>query len=501
MPTCWSIWRASRADGPCPSQVGEEDYHVLRQEQRLRVDFSSFPGHLVGLFDTCAGETRADGGFLARLETGGVGGGAGSASDGCALSIVETNQFRELTHLSLRVRAGNDVAVKSYLAGRLGQSRAEATSLRMRLDDSEAARLRESSRKTEVEAEVVRLREGRERDLRDLRAMHSAELTAVREEGLRRLEDASAHHARALQDAQLRDREERASLAQRASEAEARRTQLMEANFRLESELQDLRTKHAAGEAALQELGRLRETVQRQETEAYEADKENQRLNLRIAALVQQVEDKQEMADQSAALKSAAEANKGKMLETLEAYKANVVALQDKLEGAVKEINRGNAIIQRLQTDYKTLKHKLQLRTEVAKQQERAIGELKEALNSARNQSAAAAMEQRAAEGHAENLAHELQAAKDKLTESARLMESNQQVITWLNRELNEAQLAPSSRGTKMNFGGQDPWIKSGHVDPNMTPMVDRFSRTSGTPSTAQATPQSGLSSRSVPAC
>lgn len=52
--------------------------------------------------------------FLARLET--------TVSGGLSVfSVVETNPFKELTHLSLKFRAGNDAAIKTYLAARLRQ--------------------------------------------------------------------------------------------------------------------------------------------------------------------------------------------------------------------------------------------------------------------------------------------------------------------------------------------------------------------------------------------
>lgn len=37
-------------------------------------------------------------------------------------SVVETNQFKYLTHLSLRLRGANDSELKRYLASRLSQS-------------------------------------------------------------------------------------------------------------------------------------------------------------------------------------------------------------------------------------------------------------------------------------------------------------------------------------------------------------------------------------------
>lgn len=123
--------------------MGEDDYHQLKHDQCLRVDFNSFPRKFIELLESCRasrggalnpgardgagmaedGDARteppqfADPGqpsFLARLET--------TVSGGLSVfSVVETNPFKELTHLSLKFRAGNDAAIKTYLAARLRQ--------------------------------------------------------------------------------------------------------------------------------------------------------------------------------------------------------------------------------------------------------------------------------------------------------------------------------------------------------------------------------------------
>lgn len=138
-----------------PNKVGEDDYHQLKHDQCLRVDFKSFPRKFIELLKSCGGGRDADarenpaaagGGrdndrardganwrrseateaisnsssagpsFLARLETLTSGGSS-------VFSLVETNPFKELTHLSLKFRAGNDAAIKTYLAARLRQVR------------------------------------------------------------------------------------------------------------------------------------------------------------------------------------------------------------------------------------------------------------------------------------------------------------------------------------------------------------------------------------------
>lgn len=135
------------------TKVGEDDYHQLKHDQCLRVDFNSFPRKFIELLQSCRGAGGCDslatnpepgssgtstGGsdsrtdearlgrgdalsaeairpsFLARLETLVPGGFS-------VFSLVETNPFKELTHLSLKFRAGNDAAIKTYLAARLRQ--------------------------------------------------------------------------------------------------------------------------------------------------------------------------------------------------------------------------------------------------------------------------------------------------------------------------------------------------------------------------------------------
>lgn len=77
------------------------------------------------------------------------------------------------------------------------------------------------------------------------------------------------------------------------------------------------------------------------------------------------------MVEKSQALQAASGASVTRLEETQEAYKGSVVALQERLEASVNEINRGNAIIQKLQGHYRALRSKAKLKSEVIKQQVR----------------------------------------------------------------------------------------------------------------------------------
>lgn len=85
-----------------------------------------------------------------------------------------------------------------------------------------------------------------------------------------------------------------------------------------------------------------------------------------------QLADAKEMVEKSQALQAASGESVARLEDTQEAYKGSVVALQERLEASVNEINRGNAIIQKLQGQYRALRSKAKLKSEVIKQQVRS---------------------------------------------------------------------------------------------------------------------------------
>ena len=95
--------------------------------------------------------------------------------------------------------------------------------------------------------------------------------------------------------------------------------------------------------------------------------------------------------------------------------------------------------------------------------QEKLLAEHEASASAGDSKLNAAAAERRAAEARAEGLQRELAAAEGRLEESARLLASNQQVIKWLNKELNDVQMVPGGvstaaasalAGTEAFYGG-----------------------------------------------
>jgi spindle assembly abnormal protein 6 len=75
-----------------------------------------------------------------------------------SFSVVESNEFKNLVHISLQMRPANDAAIKAYLASRLHQSEAEAHRLSRSLVESTSAGELYQRRIASLESELVEMR-------------------------------------------------------------------------------------------------------------------------------------------------------------------------------------------------------------------------------------------------------------------------------------------------------------------------------------------------------
>lgn len=134
--------------------------------------------------------------FVARLETdsasiggtNGRGGRGGSGGGGAMLAIVETNPFKQLTHLALGVRPGDDAAVKHYLAGRLHQLLRSERKLAAGLSAAEQGWAQEQALRAAAEERAAACAASRDVERREEAAAHAAELAEKRDAALQERE-------------------------------------------------------------------------------------------------------------------------------------------------------------------------------------------------------------------------------------------------------------------------------------------------------------------------
>jgi spindle assembly abnormal protein 6 len=128
------------------------------------------------------------------------------------------------------------------------------------------------------------------------------------------------------------------------------------------------------------------------------------------------------------------------------------VRAEDRVSASAGEIRKGNQIIERLQAELRSAKAKAKLKAAVIAQQETLLSERQGALDVAVRQRAEAARTTDAANGEIRSLTNRVDDQRRKLEESQALLASNQQMITWLNGQVNEAQLGRLGTSSRYSF-------------------------------------------------
>lgn len=113
-------------------EVSEEEFQGLKVEQGILVDFANFPGKIISLLEKCIAAKTEDPpryhhicgflnctGFLFTVHVVLIFGASHrfqavlvSRTGDSLFKIVETNDFKQLPHIALAFRPGNDTAVK-----------------------------------------------------------------------------------------------------------------------------------------------------------------------------------------------------------------------------------------------------------------------------------------------------------------------------------------------------------------------------------------------------
>lgn len=421
--------------------LGEGDFHALKSEQRLLVDFQSFPSQLAGLLRRCveasSGLAIESSKMLACLD-------CSSTGDG-TFSIVESNNFRELTHIALRCRQGSDEVVKQHLAGKLRLLRQGAAELqeRLRLSDEALSSTRRQADELGTRARVVA--EERQHLERTLEATHLREVAELRSEHLRAIAELQqqALSERSRLEADLRQSLEAASA--RASRAERASEELQQQRQALTASGESLRERLAASELrrgeAEQEVVRLREQTKQLEALKFQLERDIAELKVQQAAFKETLSLREQHGSSQQSQIDEAMSQRRQMEELLSAARQQVLGLEEKLQHSSQEITKGNRIIQQLHDTSKQAKAKLRLKATALAQQERSLLELEKADELHKHVMDEREHELSRRKAREERLHQDLEELRKKLAEAHDVIKSNQEVIEYLNRQLTEKDL------------------------------------------------------------
>ncbi|XP_003409570.2 spindle assembly abnormal protein 6 homolog [Loxodonta africana] len=422
--------------------ISEEDFQSLKFQQGLLVDFLAFPQKFVDLLEQCTQEhVKEIPRFLLQL----VSPAAILDNSPAFLNVVETNPFKHLTHLSLKLLPGNDVEIKKFLAGCLKCSKEEKLSLTQSLDD--VTRQLNLTQKTLSEKiqELDKLRNEWASHTAALTNKHSLELTNEKEKALQAQVQCQQQHEQQKKDLEILHQRNISQLQNRLSELEAANKDLTERKYKGDSTIRELKAKLSGVEEELQrakqEVLSLRRENSALDAECHEKEKHNNQLQTKAAVLEQEIKDKDQLVLRTKEAFDTIQEQKVALEENGEKSQVQLEKLEATIKSLSAELLKANEIIKKLQGDLKTLMGKLKLKNTVTIQQEKLLAEKEEKLQKEQKELQDVGQSLRIKEQEVCRLQEQLEATVQKLEESKQLLKNNEQLITWLNKELNENQL------------------------------------------------------------
>ncbi|CAM6118155.1 unnamed protein product [Calypogeia fissa] len=419
-------------------EVNEDDFQSLKVEQCILVDFSTFPYKFIELLEQCIVSGCNDSPrFLAILNV---------RTGDSTFSIVETNQFKHLSHISLCFRQGNDQTIKSYLAGRLAEFKTINLDLHEKLRRTLLSLEKALRDADKLSSEVAELKEKQTSSTIELKAECTLEIAHEKEKAMQESTELKERLEKDRKESETRLRQQADIQQERANELDKQVRTLLDTKYKLDTKVTELRTKFVAVEKDLdekqQECERLRRENRSLDSEKHENTKQLNRHLIRLSALEQEVQDKNDLvANLTVQLD-----NQGSHRSALEGSWKEAQAAADLAEerasASAAEITKCYQIIEKLQLELRSMKSKVKLKGQVTSQQDTLLQEKQIAIDKGLNDIHLLRHEVDHFKTDNESLKKKTEDLQGKLDEAHELVKSNQQLVQWLNQQLTETQLA-----------------------------------------------------------
>lgn len=363
----------------------ESDFHAMKVEQRLLVDFFQLPEMVRQ---------------LVRLPLASVCFIPEAASGEGVLSVNEAGQFKELTHLSLKLKRGTDESIKAYLASRLAQYKSTCTELQARVDEISRERAKLLGDRDMCVSELSKLRLETDTAVSTIQAACRAQLAELKED-----------HAKEIREIHLSTSNEYCSETKRLfddlrlNEARARdlekrldESRLALVSMENESKSANMRSRDLE-QRLFQRESELRESVLKNQ----EYERHISQLNSDIAIL------RKDLNDQSLCYSR---------LQHQSQINSEASVTADRARELERSVEKKDAALAKLQLKNKELKIILKETQHALLEQEKVV----EKLNREMRESS--------------NIGDELKRTQSKLFNSQQLIDSNSKVISYLNQQI-----------------------------------------------------------------
>lgn len=162
--------------------LNEQEFHDLKQQQTLLVDFLQFPHKVVELLQECIKEqSQSHPKFICQLLQ--------SDDSLWSFSVIETNTFKHINHLSLRFTPGNDFTIKNYLAVVVSDLKQQRSTLEQELAGNRARLEHSTAAFEQIKADLENTKAEFQEQICKLNLDHANQLAEERQKNLVDIEE------------------------------------------------------------------------------------------------------------------------------------------------------------------------------------------------------------------------------------------------------------------------------------------------------------------------
>ncbi|XP_044054968.1 spindle assembly abnormal protein 6 homolog isoform X2 [Siniperca chuatsi] len=279
-----------------------------------------------------------------------------------------------------------------------------------------------------------------------LSSRHSQELQSEREKAIElqsRLQQQTEQLRQELESAHKKSSQQ---LHSRLMELEASGRELTERKYKNESVIRDLKIKLVGVEEecqrSKQQVLSLRRENTTLDTEVHEKERLLSQLQMRVAVLEQEIKDKDQLVRRTKEVLEATQQQKKSMEENAESKELQIRKLESTVKSLSEELIKANGIIKKLQGEVRGLVGKIKVKNTVTVSQEKVLQDTSEKLQNVEKDLQSAQQHLITKDEQVSKLKEQLETTIQKLNESREVLKTNENVISWLNKQLNEKQLS-----------------------------------------------------------
>ncbi|XP_061744168.1 spindle assembly abnormal protein 6 homolog [Nerophis ophidion] len=426
--------------------ISEEDFQSLKLQHRIRLEFTSFPDMLIEYFNECRSEQKSSHPRFQLL----LSCDSASLEGPASFSVVERCSYQDIDHLILRLKPGSDKEVNEYLAASLASLKLEKQGLEMKLQRTEEDLSRQlkyaQQSLSDKTKEMDELRSEWNLQTILLSSRHSEQLQFEKEkvaEIQNRLDKQEQELTHKLESDHQRSSQQ---FQTRLAELEKSCQDLMQKRYKNESAINDLKSKLAGAKADClhlkQQVAPLEKEIHSLGTSLHEKERLANQLQKRVAVLEQDIKTKEQLVLHTNEVLEAIKQQKEYVEEKAESKEHQVQKLEEEMSYLTYDVKKGYQIIKKLMDEVRTLVIKLQAKDFALKNQLKIVQETEAKLEHTEKDLQETEQQLSSKDQQVEKLEKQLQDTILKLNESKDLLQTNEHLINWLNKQLNEKQIA-----------------------------------------------------------